>query len=149
MEPVLVLCLRYLADWRKCKEISLDLVELCLVSEPDLNPALDLPGHPMTSRGECKASPGHRDLSASLVPCQVAVSSVLCNLSLSKDRSKLRPIFCFFRLFFLGVWYYYKHSNCVGSCCVFNFILFSSVPKTSTLKWLILSCLPETHCWMI
>lgn len=62
-------------------------MELCLGSEPDMNPASDLPGDPMTSRGECKASPGHRDLSAFLVPCQVAASPELCNLSLSKERS--------------------------------------------------------------
>lgn len=89
MEPVLILCLSYIADWRKCKGISLNLVELCSGAEPDLNPALDLPGDSLASRGQDKTSPDHRDLSGFLVPWQVAVSPVLCNLNLtlSKERS--------------------------------------------------------------
>lgn len=120
-------------------------MKLCPESEPDMNSAPDFAGQPMTSRGECKATPDHRDLSEFLVPSLVSVSLELCNLTLSKVRSNWGWFSLTLGCFFLVFWINKNISTVLSPFVVlisFYFLLFSFVPKTSTLKWLFnLTCL--------
>lgn len=119
-------------------------MKLCSESEPDMNPASDFPGYPMTSRQECRAPPDHGDLSEFLVPSLESGRLELCNLALSKVRSNW-GWFSLASGCLLLVFGIIKNISTVWSPFVdlisFYFLLFSFVPKASTLKWCFnLSC---------